>query len=138
VPDLGVDDLIDSTIDTITGEAPPEGHTAPGGVVGTDISLNLIGTATPGAHLSLQAAGQVYATTTVDAQGNFTINVTALPDGLSSLELIQTVDRNYLAGLLGPGVLGGLLGNLEQLVNALIRPLSLTSGGSAVNIILVG
>lgn len=134
-----VDDLVGGVVDTITGGAPPEGHTAPGGVVGTDIDLNLTGTGTPGAHLSLQAAGQVYATTTIDANGNFTLNVTAIPGGLSSLELVQVVDRQFLKGLLpGGGAVAELLGTLDGLINALIRPLSLTSGGSGVNIVLLG
>jgi hypothetical protein len=126
-------------VDTITGGAPPQGHTAPGGVVGTDISLNLTGKGTPGAHLSLQAAGQVYATTTVDANGDFALNVTAIPGGLSSLELVQTVDRGYLVELLGlGGLLGDLLGTVDGLVNALIAPLSLSGNSSGINIVLLG
>ena len=131
--------LVDGVLDTITGGAPPAGHTAPGGVVGTDISLNLSGTGTPGAHVSLQAAGQVYATTTIDANGNFTLNVTAIPGGLSQLELVQVVDRTFLKGLLpGGGALAELLGTVDALVNALIKPLSLSSGGSGINIVLLG
>lgn len=129
VGDVG--SVVDGVVDTVTGgTTPPEGHTAPGGVVGTDISLNLSGKGTPGAHVSLQAAGQVYATTTVDAQGNFTLVVTALPDGLAELELVQAVDRSYLLDSLGlGGLLGGLLGDVEDLVDALIRPLSVISSG---------
>ncbi len=123
----GVGDLVDSTLDDLTGDEPPPGHSAPGGILGTDISLNLIGTATPGAYLSLQAAGQVYATTNVDANGNFSIAVTGIPSGLSSLQLVQTVDRTYLQSLLGTGgLLGGLLGTVESL----IKPLHLNSGGT--------
>lgn len=134
-----VGDLVDGVLGTITGGEAPEGHTAPGGVIGTDISLNLTGTGTPGAHVSLQAAGQVYATTTVDANGNFVLNVAAIPGGLSSLELVQTVDRSYLANLLGlGGVLGGLLTDVDALINGLIRPLNLTSGGSGIGINLLG
>ncbi|MDP3208652.1 MAG: sigma-70 family RNA polymerase sigma factor, partial [Rhodoglobus sp.] len=91
------------------------------------VSLNLIGTGTPGASLSLQAAGQVYATTTVDANGNFAISVGGIPGSLTSLQLVQTVDRSYLQSLLGGGgLLGGLLGTVESL----IKPLHLSSGGS--------
>jgi hypothetical protein len=126
--DEGDDSIVGSVIDTITGGTPPAGHTAPGGVVGADISFNLSGTGTPGAHISVQAAGQIYATTTVDANGNFSIAVTAVPGGLASLDVIQTVDRSYLADLLGlEGLLGGLLGTVDELVNALIKPLQLDS-----------
>ncbi|MBH0083997.1 sigma-70 family RNA polymerase sigma factor [Salinibacterium sp. SWN167] len=131
--------LVDSVIGTVTGGAAPEGHTAPGGVVGTDIDLNLIGTATPGAHLSLQAAGLVYATTTVSSDGTFALNVTGIPGGLSSLDLVQTVDRDYLGGLVGGGgLLGGLLGTVDGLINDLIEPLQLSSGNNqGVNVRLL-
>ncbi|MBH0117405.1 sigma-70 family RNA polymerase sigma factor [Salinibacterium sp. NG253] len=131
--------LVDSVIGTVTGGAAPEGHTAPGGVVGTDIDLNLIGTATPGAHLSLQAAGLVYATTTVSSDGTFALNVTGIPGGLSSLDLVQTVDRDYLGGLVGGGgLLGGLLGTVDGLINDLIEPLQLSSGDNqGVNVRLL-
>ena len=144
VPELGaggtslqpVVDLVGSTLDSLSGGTPPEGHTAPGGVVGID--LNLSGTATPGAYLSLQAAGQVYATTQVASDGTFTLAVAGLPEGLAGLEIVQTVDRDYLQSLLGAGVLGGLLGNLDALIDDLIRPIQLSSGGSGVTIDLVG
>ncbi|MBH0054858.1 sigma-70 family RNA polymerase sigma factor [Salinibacterium sp. SWN139] len=131
--------LVDSVIGTVTGGAAPEGHTAPGGVVGADIDLHLIGTATPGAHLSLQAAGLVYATTTVSSDGTFALNVTGIPGGLSSLDLVQTVDRDYLGGLVGGGgLLGGLLGTVDGLINDLIEPLQLSSGNNqGVNVRLL-
>ncbi len=134
-----VDDLTDAVVDTITGnETAPEGHTAPGGVVGADLDLQLVGTATPGAHLSLQAAGQIYATTTVNADGTFVINATAIPGGLSSLELVQAVDRSYLATLLPDGgPLGGILGTVDALVNALIKPITLATADSPVTIVLL-
>jgi hypothetical protein len=106
--------------------------------VGADLDLQLVGTATPGAHLSLQAAGQVYATTTVNADGTFVINATAIPGGLSSLELLQAVDRTYLASLLpGGGPLGGILGTVDALVNALIAPITLATADSPVTIVLL-
>lgn len=130
------DELTDSVVDTITGGEPPAGHSAPGGVAGID--LQLIGTATPGASLSLQASGQVYATTTVGADGTFTLSATAIPGGLSALELVQHVDRSYLATLLpGGGVLEKVLGTLDGLVNALIKPITLSAGGSEISVVLV-
>ncbi|MEV8254544.1 sigma-70 family RNA polymerase sigma factor [Rhodoglobus sp. NPDC076762] len=131
--------LVDAVVGTVTGGAPPAGHTAPGGVVAADIDLNLVGTATPGAHLSLQAGGLVYATTTVSSNGTFALNVTGIPGGLSSLDLVQTVDRDYLAGIVGSGgLLGGLLGVVDGLINDLIKPLNLSSGNNqGVNIRLL-
>jgi hypothetical protein len=124
--------LVDSVIGTVTGAVPPAGHTAPGGVASADIDLSLVGTATPGAHLSLQGAGLVYATTTVSSSGTFVLTVTGIPGGLSSLDLVQTVDRNYLSGLVGTGggLLGGLLGTVDGLINDLIKPLALSSGSN--------
>ena len=134
-----LEDTVGAVVGTISGgDTPPQGHTAPGGIVGADLSFDLSGTGTPGAHLSLQAAGQVYATTTVAADGTFVLNVTAVPGGLSSLDLVQTVDRSYLLNLLGlGGVLGGLLGSVDALVNSLIAPLSLDTlpGGISIRLL---
>ena len=125
----GATDFLGGVVGLITGDStPPEGHTAPGGIIGTDVSLSLAGTGTPGAHLSLQAAGQVYATTTVDARGRFVLNVTALPASLTTLDLVQTVDRGYLLGTLG---LSALLGQVDKLIDALIQPLALSSDGDS-------
>lgn len=131
--------LVDAVIGTVTGGTPPAGHTASGGVIAADINLNLAGTATPGAHLSLQAGGVVYATTRVSSNGTFVINVTGIPGGLSSLDLVQTVDRDYLAAIVGSGgLLGGLLGVVDGLINDLIKPLNLSSGNNqGINVRLV-
>jgi RNA polymerase sigma factor (sigma-70 family) len=141
IPSIGEDvgDLVDGVVETIVGGAPPEGHTAPGGVVGTDIALNLGGSGTPGAHVSLQAAGQVYATTTIAADGTFALNVTGVPGGLSSLELVQTVDRTYLLRSLGlDWLVGGAAELVDNAVGHLIRPLALSGNDSGINIVLLG
>lgn len=133
-----VENLAEGLVDTITGGEAPEGHTAPGGIVGADLDLQLTGTATPGAHLSLQTAGQVYATTTVRSDGTFTLAATAVPGGLSSLELVQTVDESYLADLLpGGGLLGEITGGLDALIQELIEPIRLGSHDSGITIVLV-
>ena len=126
-----VEELVDATVSTITGGDAPEGHTAPGGVVGADLSVSLSGTGTPGAHLSLQAAGQVYATTTIDESGSFTLAATAIPGGLESLELVQHVDHEYLEGLLPEGALSGLLGGLDDLIGDLIAPVTILAKDAA-------
>jgi RNA polymerase sigma factor (sigma-70 family) len=129
-----VDTIVGGVVDTITGGAPPPGHTAGGGVVNADVSLNLSGTGTPGAHISLQAAGQVYATTTVRPDGTYTL-VTVVPGGVQSLELVQAVDKLYLAQLLGiDGVLAKVLGTLDGLVAHLVKPLTLGSPTNGLTI----
>lgn len=126
--------VVDGVVGTVTGGEPPPGHTAPGGVAGADVALHLTGTGTPGATVSLQAAGQVYATTKVGADGTYTL-VTAVPGGLAGLELVQAVDKMYLAQLLGiDGVLARLLGTLDGLVAPLIEPLTLGSSTNGLSI----
>jgi len=122
----GVGTVVESVIGTITDD----GQVA-------SVSLSLNGTGTPGAHVSLQALGQVYATTTVDATGHYSISASAIPGGLASLDLVQTVDRQYLKGLLGAGILGDLLADVDALVSALIQPLGLagSTGGIAINLV---
>jgi hypothetical protein len=112
---------------------------AVGTVIAATISLDLSGTATAGATVSLQAAGQVYATTTVDRDGNWAIAVAAVPADLASLDLVQQVDRTYLKGLLpGGGVLATVLGTVDGPIDALIRSLRLSGRGAGVAINLHG
>jgi RNA polymerase sigma factor, sigma-70 family len=126
--------ILDGVVGTIIGGEAPAGHTAPGGVVGADIALNLTGTGTPGARVSLQAAGQVYATTTVRPDGTYAL-VTVVPGGLQNLELVQAVDKLYLAQLLGiDGLLAKLLGTLDSLVAHLVKPLTLGSSTNGLSI----
>ena len=99
-----------------------------GEVVTADVTLSLSGTATPGATVSLQAAGVVYATTTVAANGTFTLSASGIPGNTTGLTIGQTVDRGYLEGLLGSrGLVGTLLRPLDSLVNDLIEPLVVTT-----------
>ena len=123
----GVGTVVDSVIDTVTDD---DGQIA-------TVSISLSGSGTPGAQVSLQALGQVYATTTVGADGHYSISASAIPGGLASLDLVQTVDREYLKGLVGTGILGNVLGTVDELVNKLIKPLGLasSSGGIAVNLV---
>lgn len=138
VPDVDVDgvgelvgDTVGSVIDTITDDN--------GQIVDADISLHLVGTGTPGATITAQAAGAVYATVQVNASGQFVIDIAAFPGGLSSIDLVQTVDRDYLRALaLGNNPLAEVLGLLDGLINALVQPLGLSSGGGAVGVNLIG
>jgi len=133
-----VDHLVGGVVDTITGGQIPLTYTAPGGIVSAVVMVTIIGTATPGAHLSLQAAGHAYGTTTVRDDGSFTIAATAVPSGLTSLDLVQAVNSAYLAGLVTPGgLLGGLSGELSALIQALIRPIVIGSRSPQLTIVLV-
>jgi RNA polymerase sigma factor (sigma-70 family) len=126
-----LEETVDSVVDTITNDD--------GSIVDADISLHLVGTGTPGATVTARAAGQVYATVQVDASGHYVVDIAAFPGGLTSLDLVQTVDRNYLKSVVLAGnPLAEVLGLLDSLVNGLIKPLGLTSGGGAVGINLVG
>lgn len=106
--------------------APSKEGASPGGGVGADISLTLEGTATPGANISLQAAGLVYATTTVDDQRRFVLTSIAIPGGIAQLDLVQTVDPDYLLSRLGSGAQNG---PVDKLIKAHTRPVVLKSGG---------
>ena len=126
-----VGETVESVVDTITDDD--------GTVVAANVALHLTGTGTPGATVSARAAGNVYATVQVDASGHYVVDIAAFPGGLASLELVQTVDRSYLRGLvLGDNPLAEVLGVVDGLVNALIKPLGLSSGGGTVAVHLVG
>jgi RNA polymerase sigma factor (sigma-70 family) len=126
-----LEETVDSVIDTITDDD--------GTIVDADISLHLTGTGTPGATITAQAAGTVYATVKVNASGQYVVSIAAFPGGLSSIDLVQTVDRDYLSDLvLGDNPLADVLGLLDGLVNALIKPLGLSSGGGTVDVNLIG
>lgn len=73
------------------GPGTPPRHTAPGGVVGATTALDLSGTGIPGATVSLQSAGVVYATTKITPQGTWAIHLSAFPAATTGLQLKQTV-----------------------------------------------
>ena len=54
-------------------------------------SLDLSGTGTSGATVSVQAAGLVYATTMVTAAGAWAVHISSLPNGATQLQLTQTL-----------------------------------------------
>lgn len=82
-------------------------------------SLDLAGTGSPGATVSLQAAGALYATTTVTPQGAWTIHDTGLSTSVVGLQLKQTA-----ANLLGIR----LDAPVSVLINSLGVPLELVNG----------
>ena len=66
-------------------------HTAPDGLVGATTALDLSGRGMPGATVSVQAAGVVYATTKVTPQGTWAVHISALPSGVAGIQLKQTL-----------------------------------------------
>jgi hypothetical protein len=89
-------DLVSDITDPVNALIPelpvgpvPE-HTAPDGLVGAVVDLDLNGTGMPGATVSAQVAGQVY-TTVVAANGKWAIRLTALPDGVGPIKLKQNL-----------------------------------------------
>ena len=83
-----------SLIPAITiGQGASAAQTAPPavfGVLGGSNALDLTGTGIPGATVSLQAAGVVFATTTVAPGGTWAIHVSALSTSTAGLQLNQT------------------------------------------------
>ena len=80
--------IVAPILGAVTPSTPPPGHSAPGGApVTTDIQLG--GKGMPGATISAQAGGVVYATTKVSSDGKWSLLVTALPQGLGTLQLQQ-------------------------------------------------
>ncbi|MEJ1229358.1 MAG: zf-HC2 domain-containing protein [Galbitalea sp.] len=98
--------------------APPAGQAAPGGAPVTT-SIQLGGKGTPFATIAAQAGGVVYGTAKVNANGTWSLLVTALPAGTSTLQL-----RQSLLSLLGLDLVNvpltlntGPLGVVVQLLN---------------------
>ncbi|MBB5633597.1 RNA polymerase sigma factor (sigma-70 family) [Cryobacterium mesophilum] len=89
-----VSDIIAEVTDPLKSLLPPlpiapiPEHTAPDGLVGALVDLDLNGRGMPGATVSAQVAGQVY-TTVVAADGTWALRLTALPDGLGPITLTQ-------------------------------------------------
>ncbi|MBK4348856.1 sigma-70 family RNA polymerase sigma factor [Lacisediminihabitans changchengi] len=76
---------------TNIGPGPVPEHSAPAGVAGANVALDLSGKGTPGAKVSVQAAGIVYATTTVGLDGRWAVHISALPAATGSLQVNQTL-----------------------------------------------
>ena len=95
VVDSVVKDLanpVNSLIPGITvGPVAVATRTVPPGVLGVSSALDLTGTGIPGAKITLQEVGVVYATTTVSPLGTWAIQVTVPPASAVGLQLKQTV-----------------------------------------------
>lgn len=105
-----VNGVTGAVLDPVTGGAP---------VVAATVDLHLSGTGTPGATVSAAVAGAAY-TTVVASNGNWSIDVNALPQSTTGAD--ATISQKT------SGLLGGLLGALIPLtvsVNSLGLHISL-------------
>jgi hypothetical protein len=89
------------------------------------VNVSISGSGTPGAKVSLQAAGTIYATTTVGANGKFSISAGGIPQAVGSLSVVQKVDK---------GLLGGLINGVLQV----LKPLTISSSSGGLPVIAVG
>jgi RNA polymerase sigma factor (sigma-70 family) len=82
--------VVDGVVNPLLAVVPPA-------VASADITLS--GHGIPGATVTAQAAGVVYATTVIGADGTFSLVVSGLPQGVGSLQLSQTLGGLDLPGL---------------------------------------
>lgn len=127
----GVTDTLGAVVDDITSPlntiipslpvhpGPVPEHSAPDGLVGVAASVDLSGTGMPGATVSAQAGGVVYATAVVTSQGTWAIHISALPKGVGAVSLKQNL---RILGITVPldiplGLLSTTLGITVELLN---------------------
>jgi RNA polymerase sigma factor (sigma-70 family) len=82
--------VVSPLLGALTPGASPTGQAAPGGAPVTAV-VDLGGSGTPGATVAVQAAGVVYATTKVGSDGKWSVQIDALPTGVGSLNVSQTL-----------------------------------------------
>jgi RNA polymerase sigma factor (sigma-70 family) len=82
--------VVDPLLGALTPGASPGGQAAPGGAPVTTV-VSFGGKGTPGATVAAQAGGVVYGTAKVSADGTWSIQVNALPRGVTTLNLSQTL-----------------------------------------------
>jgi RNA polymerase sigma factor (sigma-70 family) len=107
----GVTEVVDDVVDTVTQPVT--------------LNVSVSGTGTPGGSVALKAAGTVYATTTISANGTYSISAGGIPESVGSISVVQTVDESLLGGLLG-GVL------------VVLKPLTVSSSSGGLPVIAVG
>jgi RNA polymerase sigma factor (sigma-70 family) len=117
-----VDDVVDDVVDVVDDTVTDVVEVVQQPVV---VSVSLTGSGTPGAKVSLQAAGTVYATTTVGANGKYSISAGGIPQAVGSLSVVQKVDQSLLGGLVG-GVL------------QVLKPLTISSSSGGLPVVAIG
>jgi RNA polymerase sigma factor (sigma-70 family) len=118
----GVGDVVDDVVDTVDDTVTDVVNVVQQPVV---VTVAISGSGTPGAHVSLQAAGTIYATTTVGANGKYSISAGGIPQAVGSLSVVQKVDK---------GLLGGLINGVLQI----LKPLTVSSSSGGLPVIAVG
>jgi RNA polymerase sigma factor (sigma-70 family) len=118
----GVGDLVDGVTDVVddTVEDVVQTVTQP-----ITVTVSVSGHGTPGASVALKAAGSVYATTTVGANGSYSISAGGIPQAVGNISVVQTVDQSLLGGIIG-GVLN------------VLKPLTVSSSSGGLPVIAVG
>jgi RNA polymerase sigma factor (sigma-70 family) len=111
----GVTDVVDDTVQDVVQTV-----TQP-----ITVTVSVSGTGTPGASVALKAAGTVYATTTVGANGSYSISAGGIPQAVGNISVVQTVDQSLLGGLIG-GVLN------------VLKPLTVSSSSGGLPVIAIG
>ena len=111
----GVTDVVGDTVEDVV-----ETVTQP-----VTVNVSVTGTGTPGASVALKAAGTVYATTTVSANGTYSISAGGIPEAVGNISVVQTVDQSLLGGLIG-GVLN------------VLKPLKISSSSGGLPVIAIG
>ena len=111
----GVTDVVGDTVEDVV-----ETVTQP-----ITVNVSVTGTGTPGASVALKAAGTVYATTTVSANGTYSISAGGIPEAVGNISVVQTVDQGLLGGLIG-GVLN------------VLKPLKISSSSGGLPVIAIG
>jgi RNA polymerase sigma factor (sigma-70 family) len=117
-----VDDVVDEVVDVVDDTVDDVVEVIQQPVV---LNVSVSGSGTPGAKVSLQAAGTVYATTTVGSNGKYTISAGGIPEAVGGLSVVQKVDQ---------GLLGGLVGGVLQV----LKPLTISSSSGGLPVIAVG
>jgi hypothetical protein len=120
--DGGVGEIVDGVTDVVDDTVQDVVQTVTEPVT---LTVTVSGTGTPGASVALKAAGTVYATTTVGANGSYSITAGGIPEAVGSLSVVQTVDQSLLGGLLG-GVIN------------LLKPLTISTSSGGLPVIAVG
>jgi RNA polymerase sigma factor (sigma-70 family) len=118
----GVTDGVGSVVDTVGDTVTDVVQTVTQPVT---LTISVSGSGTPGASVALKAAGTVYATTTVGANGTYSISAGGIPQAVGNISVVQTVDQGLLGGLIN-GVLN------------VLKPLTVSSSSGGLPVIAVG
>ena len=87
----GVTTPVNNLTGLAVGPGPVPTETAPPGIAGASAALDLTGKGIPGATVTAQAGGVIYATTKITPQGTWAVHISALPNGVGPIQLKQTV-----------------------------------------------